>query len=774
MGLNKILILSVIIALISLSACNDPAGQVITPLKENKSSRLVDLVYPQLDTENSRWFFFSSASRPFGMVNLFPDTKLKGTWGSGYRFEIDTVKGFSHIHGWQLAGLSVMPVSLTDSNKENIYSDFYSKFDHGEENVTPGYHSLTLDRYNIKAELTSTKRVGFHKYSFPKKSARGILFNLNGILGPCEVLNGKLIKTSEFELSGSFVIASTKRRPKPVNVFFKVELNTPVANLDKDENTGNYLLNLTNEKDTVLMKIGISYTSIKNAEVNLNTELPGWDFERTVDESQSEWNGLLSRIEVEGGSENDKKRFYTDLWHALQGRKIISDVNGAYPDNTGDAFRIGQLPLKSDGKPKFNHYNSDAFWGAQWTINTLWGLVYPEIKKEFVLSLLQYQKDGGYIPRGPSGGNYTYVMTGASSTPFIVSAIQQGLITENLDTIYTVLKKNHMPGGIMEKAGYEHYTNKGGGLKYYLEKGYVPYPIPEGKFGGHQDGASLTMEYAYQDFVLAHLAKKLGYTEDYSYFMKRSKNYKNVYDADTGWMRPKNVDGEWKINFDPLQYENGFNESNASQSTWFVPHDVEGLAQLMGGTKMATKKLNDQFIASEKKGFTAGSSHDREMHPENSRIPLNYGNQPAMQTAYIFNELGRPDLSQYWSRKVVEEVFSGLSPSTGYNGDEDQGLMGSLAVLMKIGLFQMNGGTEENPKYQIGSPIFDKITIKLNPDFYSGGTFEIQTKNNSSENVYFTRALSNGVPLNNFHITHQNMIKGGKLELEMLANRPVK
>lgn len=773
MGLHKILLLYITLILILLSACNNPQSQVTPPLAKSTALKPVDLVYPQLDTENSRWFYFSSASRPFGMVNLTPDTKIKGTWGSGYRFEIDTVKGFSHIHGWQLSGLSVMPVALSDINRKNIYKNFYSKFSHDDEKVAPGYHSLTLNRYNIDVDLASTKRVGLHRYTFPHKSEKAILFNLNGILGPCEIINGTLKKTGDFELSGDFVIAATRRRPKPVNVFFKVELNTPIADLNRDEASGNYLLNLRNEKDTVLMKVGISYTSLKNAIANLSSELPHWDFDNVVNESQSEWNELLSRIKVEGNSENNKKRFYTDLWHSLQGRKIISDVNGAYPDNTGDLFRIGQLPLKKDGTPEFNHYNSDAFWGAQWTINTLWGLVYPEIKKEFVLSLLQYQKDGGYIPRGPSGGNYTYVMTGASSTPFIVSAIQQGLITENLDSIYDALKKNHMLGGIMAKAGYEHTTNKGGGLPHYLEKGYVPYPIPEGKFGGHQDGASLTMEYAYQDFVLAQLAKKLGYIEDYDYFIKRSKNYKNVYDEDSGWMRPKNLAGKWKIDFDPWQYENGFNESNAAQSTWFVPHDIEGLAHLMGGKKMAAEKLNNQFIASEKLGFTAGSSHDREMHPENSRISLNYGNQPAMQTAHIFNALDRADLAQYWSRKVTKDVFGGLSPSTGYSGDEDQGLMGSLAVLLKIGIFQMNGGTEENPKYQIGSPIFDKITIQLNQDFYSGETFEIQTKNNSVENVITNKIELNGIPLKNYTIRHKDIIQGAKLELEMLSQKPI-
>ncbi len=760
--IHKIFLLFVFVSVIS---CYSKKEQI-----DSKKTQLTDKVYPILDTENSRWFFFSSASRPFGMVNLSPDTQINGAWGSGYRYKTDTIKGFSHIHAWQMSGLSVMPVTLSQNNNQSIFTDFYSKFNHENEIIKPGYHYVELDRYDVNAELTSTKRVGFHKYIFPKTKEAAILFNLNTMLGPSENIGGQLKKISETEIAGNFVAAPTQRRPKPLTVYFKIELNTPIQSVDLDNKTGNYLLNFGVLNEAVLMKAGISYTSIENASRNIKKELPQWDFENVVYDSNLEWESLLSRIEIEGGTEKEQKRFYTDLWHALQGRRIISDSNGAYPDNTGEVFRIGQLPLNEDGTPKFNHYNSDSFWGAQWTISTLWGLVYPEIKEEFVHSLMQYAKDGGLIPRGPSGGNYTFVMTGASSTPFIVSAIQQGIIKDNLETIYQALKKNHTEGGIMEKAGYEHNTNLGGGFKYYVENGYVPYPIPEGKFGGHQDGASLTLEYAYQDWTLAQLAKKLGKEEDHNYFLNRSKNYKNVYDAQIGWMRPKDNDGNWYKSFDPYQYEHGFIESNGAQSTWFVPHDILGLSELMGGREKAIQKLNQQFKTAEKIGFTSGNSHAAELHPEYSRIPINYGNQPSIQTAFIFNHLGRYDLTQYWSRKVVNNAFSGLSPATGYNGDEDQGLMGSLAVLMKIGLFQMNGGTEENPEYQIGSPIFDKITIKLNKDYYPGETFQISTVDNSKNNVYIIDAKLNSTPLKSYRIRHKDIIAGGILQLKMSSN----
>ncbi len=736
---------------------------VIVDVDNKPENQYIDKVYPLLDTENSRWFYFSSASRPFGMVNLSPDSEIAGAWGSGYRYKVDTVKGFSHIHAWQLAGPSVMPV-----NGDAGFKDYFSAFSHQKEEITPGYHKVYLERYNIEAELTSTKRVGFHRYQLKNTNNLSILFNLNGELGPSLMKDGLVIpKADKQRIIGQVTNSATIRRPKDCTVYFIADFSLPVDTIEKDIQTGNYKLSFKNiEGGTLLMKLAVSYTSAENAAINMKTELPGWDFDQTVKESAAEWNQMLSRIKIEGGTTEQQKRFYTDLWHALQGRRIISDVNGAYPDNTGDEFRIGQLPLDENGKPKFNHYNSDSFWGAQWTINTLWGLVYPDVVDEFTHSLLQYYKDGGLIPRGPSGGNYTYVMTGASSTPFIVSAIQKGIVKDSLEAIYEALKKNHM-GGLMEKAGYEHATNLGGGLSYYMQEGYIPYPLSDIEYGSHQDGVSQTLEYAYQDWSLAQLAKKLGYDEDEKYFIQRSKNYQNLYDSISGWMRPKDKQGLWKSDFDPYQLENGFIEANAAQVTWYVPHDLNGLAHLMEGNEKAAEKLNQSFIEAEKMGFTAGTSHDREAHPEYSRIHINYGNQPSIQSAFIFNYLEQPWLTQYWSRKVVETVYEGLSTERGYNGDEDQGLMGSLAVLMKMGLFSMKGGCSMDPQLELGSPIFDKVTIQLNQKYYLGKELIIETSNNSVQNVYISKASWKGTKLMNWSILQSELVKGGTLHLEM-------
>ncbi len=745
--------------------------------------RPVNQVYPLLDSENSRWIFFSSACRPFGMVNLSPDNNAAGDWGSGYRYKIDSVLFFSHIHGWQLSGIPVMPVN--GEFKGQLGPKAYgSKYTHDKEIVKPGYHSVFLETYGIKAELTSTTRVGFHRYHFPANKESYVLLDLGTFLGPSGTVKGFAQKVSDREIQGYALMDKTTRRPKPIYVYYDIQFDTPFLQMAawKDgkltgkttefsgSDGGVYLKFDTSGEKAVLMKVGISYVSADQAALNIQAELPDWDFDRVVKESADKWNSYLSRIEIEGGTPEQQRRFYTDLWHSLLGRRIISDANGKYCDMTGAETKIGQIPLDKNGNPMFNHHNSDSFWGAQWTITTLWDLVYPKTASDFINSMLLMYKDGGLIPRGPSGGNYTAVMTGASSTPFIVGAYMKGIRTFDAEKAYEGMKKNHMPGGMMGKAGYEHNSAIGGGVEYYIEKGYVPFPLPVKASGIHKSGAAQTLEYASQDWCLAQMAKALGKTDDYNYFIKRSSNWKNLYDPQTGWMRPKNADGIWKDPFDPYQYENGFVEGNAAQVTWFVPQDLPGLAEMMGGKEKMADKLNQSFETAAKLDFTSGDSHDKELHPEYKRVPINYGNQPSIETAFVFNHIGHPWLTQYWSRRVVDQAFSALSPDRGYNGDEDQGLMGALSVLMKIGLFEMNSGAEQRPVMELGSPIFDKITIQLDPDYYSGKTFAIDVKNNSPKNCYIQSAKLNGKELQNQWVFQDEITKGGTLELEMGPN----
>jgi predicted alpha-1,2-mannosidase len=348
--------------------------------------------------------------------------------------------------------------------------------------------------------------------------------------------------------------------------------------------------------------------------------------------------------------------------------------------------------------------------------------------------------DGGLIPRGPSGGNYTYVMTGASTTPFIVSAYMKGIKGFDIEKAYEGMLRNALPGGIMSKVGYEHYTNKGGGIEYYIDRGYVPFPLYEKQFGYHQCGPGVTMEYAYQDWTLAQMAKALNKNEDHQMLTKRAANYKNIYDPTSGWMRGRTLDGNWIEPFNPLVYEgdykdplgSGFVEATAAAATWFVPHDLAGLADLMGGKDNSARRLNQSFLIAEQHGFVAHNYRgDNFVSSHRRRAFINYGNQPSMQTGYIFNYFGQPWLTQKWVRDVIEEVYSDNDPQHGYSGDEDQGLMGALSVIMKMGIFEMKGGADIDPTYDLSSPIFDQIIIHLDKDYYPGGRFTISTKNNN-------------------------------------------
>ncbi|MDP4276344.1 MAG: GH92 family glycosyl hydrolase, partial [Bacteroidota bacterium] len=587
---KRVFILALFVALLSSTL---PARQL----------RPVDLVYPQMGSAWSRWFFFSSASQPFGMVSLFPDTKIDGEWKSGYRYGTDTIRDFSHIHEWQLSGVAVMPVAFSEDSVAAILNDWSSAFLHQKESVKPGFHAVYLERYQIRAELTAGNRVGFHRYTFNKGRHHGIVFQLSGQLGPSDLIEGGFRQTGQQEITGFVVNSATMRRPKETPVYFCARFSRPIkaihlitpdslfATTSWKGERGNILVEIEeNGSQSLLMKVAASFTSEAGAVANLNAELPGWQFDRQRKKTEIRWNDLLSRIDIKGGTLQQQRRFYTDLWHAIMGRRMISDADGHYADMTGSEKVIRQLPLDKNGRPRFNLYNSDAFWGAQWTLNTLWDLVYPEITNECCNSLLEYYKNGGLIPRGPSGGNYTFVMTGASTTPFFVSAWQKGIRGFNINLAYEGLRKNHFPGGLMSKVGYEHATSKGAGIDYYINGGYVPYPLSDTIFGSHQDGAAITLENAYQDWCLAQLARSLGKDHDDSLFMKRSENFRKLYNPKLGFMVPRTKSGGWNYPYDPLLYDHGFIEGNGAQFTWFVPHNLPALFELMGGADTAAAR----------------------------------------------------------------------------------------------------------------------------------------------------------------------------------------
>ena len=737
----------------------------------------VDYVNPLIDTHKSRWFFFSSACRPFGLVNLSPDTSMGDDWLRGYLYGDTNILCFSHVHCWQLYGVPVMPVT-GELQSQNGLAAAASPFSHADEVVHPGYHKVYLERYGITAEITSTPRVGFHRYTFPANAESRIVFDTGATL-MAGMDDSALRQTGPAEVAGYSVMAKTARRPKPFTVYFVAQFSKPIAVFGGWEDgkllaapvkqvggrkAGGYVQFATQAGERILVKVALSYVSEENARKNLVAELPGWDFDGTVRDSYADWNRWLGRIEVEGGTEAQHVKFYTDLWHVLLGRRMVSDVDGSYCDMTGPHPVTRQVPLDATGRPRFPHYNFDALWGSQWSLNILWSLAYPEVMDGFCNTMVDMYRDGGLIPRGPSGGNYTYVMIGDPATPFFAAAYNQGIRHYDVEKAYEGLRKNALPGGIRDHAGYEFATPaQGGGMQSYVGRGYVPENI-EGR-GMHKDGASMTLEYAYEDWCLAQFAQALGKTDDASWLLARSFNYTNLWDASLQLMHPRNPDGSWIEPFAatgrPGEFTaKGFTEASAAIYTHFVPQDMAGLIRLFGGGEKYCAALNRQFEMAAPTRFVSP-------HGQHAGAWVDYDNEPSTAMAHLFNFAGQPWLAQKWVREVQLVAYGDTTPNGGYCGDEDQGQLGAVSALMAMGLFDVQGGAAVEPTYQVTSPVFDRVTLHLNRDYFPGQDFIITTHNNSAANVYIQSAKLNGQPLNRFWFPHRDLVAGGTLDLEL-------
>ncbi len=731
--------------------------------QEEEIMRPFDYVDPLINTAKPkpRWVFFQSASRPFGMVQLSPDTDTDGTWGVGYRYDSPRIKCFSHIHSWQLSGIPVLP--FFGEYNETIKEGY--TFSHEKEIVKPGYHKIEMESGNIIAELTASKRVGMHKYTFPAGVNPGILIDLGKSLGPSEMSGMEVKRISETRITGYVINAPTLRRHRPCHIFFCMDFDTSIKIL-KTKEDDSIIITFEKNNTPLIMKTALSFVNENQAILNMETEISHWDFAGAVADAENEWSGILNRIEVKGGTHEQKVKFYTDLWRTTFGGHIISDVDGKWCDNTGDNPVTRQVPVVEDGTPEYDFIsNADIFWGAHWSLGIIWDLVFPEIKSAYCKSLVEMYKCGGLIPRGPSGGNYTFVMIAAHSGAFITSAYMKGIRDFDIEKAYEGIRRNAYPGGLMGRSGYESMSALDGGIEEYIEKGYIP-ERERKSTGIHCDGAAQTLEYSYDHWCIAQLANALGHKDDYEYFIDKSQNYRNIYDAETGFMRPRNPDGSFLEPFDPLSKE-GFCEGNSWGYSYYVPHDIPGLIELMGGIDKFVEKLNNAFeLAGEMNYYAAKPELRRD------KAYINYGNENTRFHAALFSHAGAPELTQKWSRAVKESLFSNTG-KLGFCEDDDCGLSGGTSLLMALGLFDIKGGAYKNPVYEIGSPIFDEVIINLNKDYYSGGIFRMVMKNNGPNSQYVREIKFNGRKIDGFTISHDEIIKGGKLVLQM-SNSPGK
>jgi predicted alpha-1,2-mannosidase len=728
----------------------------------------VDYVDCFIGTSNSRWMLGPYAQLPFGMVQLGPDNQ-SDVWMGGYEYSMHSISGFSHIHAWTMGGLMMMPTTAdfvfdnphVDSPFKGANAGYHSRILKNTEKATPGYYEVELYDHQTKVEITATTRCGFQRYTYPKCKESRILIDLQF---PTEhdygfkVLDAKITKVSNTELEGYADCRSGAWASwNDYKLHFVVRLSRPVENMSGWNNNkvtdditeisgqgdiGVVLKYNTNEGDVIMVQTGLSLVSIEGARKNLDAELSlyKWDFDQVANDARNTWNKLLGRIQVEGGSETDKKKFYTNLYRTFSGKQTWNDVDGKYRDA---AERIQQL------QPGQSVYGGDAFWNTYWNLNGLWSIVAPELIDNCVTTQLEMYDKTGWTCKGPAGIEYSGIMEGSHEIALMVAAYNKG-IRKDGERIYEAIRHTAATQGInMPNGAVAGQVN----LDAYDKFGYMPV---------EQGVISKTLDYAYDDYCTGILAKTLGKNKDADFFLQRSQNYRNAFHPASKYVCRRDEKGNWVEPLDIFSGE-GFIEGNSWQYSWYVPHDPEGLLNLIG-REAAYERLHEGFEKSREHNFAA-HAFDR-TEGQSAEYYINQGNEVNMSSAFLFNYLDRPWLTQQYTREILDR-FYGATPYEGWEGDEDEGQMGAWFVMSSLGLFEMTGGVEKNSMVELTSPLFNKITIDLSDKYYNGGTFVIKANNNSAKNIYIQSATLNGKKLNQPRISFSDIVKGGELVLEM-------
>jgi len=724
----------------------------------------------KMGTAHSRWMIAPGPWMPFSMVKLSPDNQNAG-WQAGYDPIFETVGGFSHIHEWTMAGLLFMPTNgplkTQVGDERNPDEGYRSRLKTATEEASIAYYKAELTDYNILAELTSTTRCGFQRYTFSKEeeSSRVLIdlqipaeykYNLEKI---------RIEKVSPTRLEGYSHQLSPNTWSGGVSqeytIHFVVEFDQPIKKLgfwteegvvdnasvlekEHPKDAGAFVEFDTAESSVVQVRTGISYVSVENASKNLETEvtLPfGWNFDAVRQFNLDTWNDLFKRVKITTNDKREKRRFYTNMYRALCSRNTFSDVDGKWIDS---GERIRQLT-----DPSSPALGCDAFWNTFWNLNQFWNLVTPEWSNRWVNSQLAMYDAGGWLAKGPAGMEYIPVMVAEHEVPLIVGAYQMGIRDFDVEKAFEAVKKMETKPGQKVDGGYAGNRD----LESFLKYKFVPYD--KGRF-------SNTLEYAYDNWTVAQFAKALGKEGDYNTFIQRGEYWRNVIDPETGYARMKDSHGIWLPDFDA--YKSGANhhyvEGNAWQLTFFVPQNVPALAEAIG---------KDRFIERLDWGFN--ESYKWRFNAPNDAYwdyPIMQGNQQSMHFAFLFNWVGKPWLTQKWSRSILERYY-GYGLADAYLGDEDQGQMSAWFIMAALGLFQTDGGCSVNPVYEIASPLYPKVEIDLGNRYGRGRKFVIEAKNASRLNKYVHSATLNGQLLKDFKFSASELLNGGSLVLEMGA-----
>lgn len=726
-------------------------------------SEYVDYVNPFIGT-GGHGHTFPGATVPYGMIQPSPDTRLF-EWDScsGYYYDDTTINGFSHTH---LSGTGccdygdvlLMPTvgrqdyhSMGSQSQQMAYA---SPFSHKNEKAEPGYYSVFLDRYKVKAELSATKRAAIHRYTFPESKDAGFILDFDYSLQRQTNKEMKLEVVSDTEIRGrkkttywafdqyiNFYIKFSKP--------FTYTLITDSMALDKGGKllpTAKVLLHFNTAKDEVVFaKIGISAVDMEGAQKNLEAEIPGWDFERVKSNARAMWNEYLSKIDIKTDDEDKKTIFYSALYHTAISPNLFSDVDGRY---------LGMDLKVRSGNAKDPMYTVFSLWDTFRAFHPLKTIIDPEINQAFIRSLIQKSREEGVFPMWELGGNETGEMLGYHAVSVVTDAyvkgyrnfdakeaLKAGVRTAEYDTSNISCPRLVLPR-LMPQA------------KYWKNKiGYVP---------SDKDNESVAkaLEYAYNDWCISVLADSLGDKEVQQKYSKLSEAYKHYFDPSSRFMRGKDSKGNWRVPFNPAasnHRNDDYCEGNAWQWTWFVPHQVDGLVQLMGGKDSFAGKLDSLFAA---KSVIEGNSVSADISGLIGQYA--HGNEPSHHITHLYNYVGQPWKTQAMVDSVLQSLY--FNAPNGLAGNEDCGQMSSWYILNSMGFYQVSPG---RPVYSIGRPLFNNVTINLT----NGKKFSIVTKNNSRQNKYIQSVKLNGKVLNTPFFNHSDIVNGGTFEIVM-GNRP--
>lgn len=703
---------------------------------------------------------------PNGMIQPSPDTRIY-QWDacSGYYHEDSTINGFSHTH---LSGTGcgdygdvlLMPTvgkqeyhAMGTESQQMAYASAYS---HQNEIAVPGYYSVVLDRYKVKAELTASKRAAIHRYTFPKSEESGFILDLDYSL--------QRQKNEEMELE---VISDTEIRGRKKTVYwafdqyinFYAKFSKPFTytlvtdSMALDEGgpllpTAKVLLHFdTQANEEVLVKVGISAVDWDGAQRNVEADIPEWDFEGVRTQANTAWNEYLSKIDIETADKDQKTIFYTALYHTGVQPNLFTDADGRY---------LGMDLKTHQGDVNKPIYTIFSLWDTFRAYHPLMTIIDPDLNQSFIRSLIQKHREGGVLPMWELAGNYTGTMIGYHAVPVIVDAYMKGYRDFDVDEAYKAclrVAEYDTTGIICPPLVLPHLMPQ---AKYWKNKiGYVP-------CDKDNEAVAKALEYAYNDWCISILADSLGDVANYEKYAKFGEGYKTYFDPSTRFMRGLDSKGQWRTPFSPrssTHRNDDYCEGTAWQWTWFVPHQVDGLVELMGGREGFINKLDSLF--------TADSSLEGEMTSVDISGLIGqyaHGNEPSHHIIHLYNYVDQPWRTQELADSVLHTLY--FNDPNGLSGNEDCGQMSAWYILNSMGFYQVCPG---KPVYSIGRPLFDKATVNLK----DGKKFTVATKNNSRENKYIQSMTMNGKQLDKPFFTHNDIVNGGTLEL-IMGNMPVK